>query len=163
MRMKGVCLSMKMKVRNKAAFTDAQTPLEEANCQIAYLAALEGIVLLENDGCLPLKPGRIALYGAGADMTLKGGTGSGEVNVRHEVSILEGLEKNGFTVTSKPWIDEYRAVYERAKADYREELGKKLVHLNPANLLNIVSPFPMPAGQSVTEEEIVASNTNTCI
>ena len=72
-----------MKVRNKAAFTDAVTPMEEANRQTAYLAALEGIVLLENDGCLPLKPGRIALYGAGADMTIQGGTGSGEVKARH--------------------------------------------------------------------------------
>ena len=88
--MKGVCLSMRMKVRNKAAFTDAATDLEVTNKKTAYLAALEGIVLLENDGCLPLKPGKVALYGAGADRTIKGGTGSGEVNVRHAVSILEG-------------------------------------------------------------------------
>ena len=60
-----------MKVRNKAAFTDVKTPLEEANERVAYLAALEGIVPLENDGCLPVKPGRIALYGAGASMTIK--------------------------------------------------------------------------------------------
>ena len=138
MRMKGVCLSMRMKVRNKAAFTDAATDLEVTNKKTAYLAALEGIVLLENDGCLPLKPGKVALYGAGADRTIKGGTGSGEVNVRHAVSILEGLEKNGFTVTSKPWLDDYRAVYKKAEADYKEELGKKLLHLNPANLLNIL-------------------------
>ncbi len=163
MRMKGVCLSMKMKVRNKAAFTDAVTPMEEANRQTAYLAALEGIVLLENDGCLPLKPGRIALYGAGADMTIQGGTGSGEVKARHRVSILEGLEKNGFTVTSKPWIDEYRAVYKKAEEDYKEELKEKLLHLNPANLLNIVSPFTMPVGLPVSEEEIAASNTDACI
>ncbi len=163
MRMKGVCLSMRMKVRNKAAFTDAATNLEEVNKKTAYLAALEGIVLLENDGCLPLKPGKVALYGAGAERTIKGGTGSGEVNVRHAVSILEGLEKNGFTVTSKPWIDDYRAVYEKAEADYKEEFRKKLLHLNPANLLDIVSPFQMPEGQPVTEEEIAASNTDTCI
>lgn len=163
MRMKGVYLSMRMKIRNKAAFTDAVTALEEANKRTAYLAALEGIVLLENDGCLPVKPGKIALYGAGADMTIKGGTGSGEVNVRHAVSILEGMEKSGFTVTSKPWIDDYRAVYEKAESDYKEELRRKLLHLNPANLLNIVSPFQMPAGQPVTKEEMRASNTDTCI
>ena len=83
-----------MRTRNihKAALTDAVTPLEEAGKEIAYQAAVEGIVLLENDGCLPLKPGKIALYGAGAKMTIKGGTGSGEVNERHAVSILEGME-----------------------------------------------------------------------
>lgn len=64
-----------MRTRNihKAALTDAVTPLEEAGKEIAYQAAVEGIVLLENDGCLPLKPGKIALYGAGAKMTIKGG------------------------------------------------------------------------------------------
>ena len=50
--------------------------MEEAGKEIAYQAAVEGIVLLENDGCLPLNPGKIALYGAGAKMTIKGGTGS---------------------------------------------------------------------------------------
>ncbi len=154
---------MKMKVRNKAAFSDVVTPLEEANKQVAYLAALEGIVLLENNGCLPVKPGRIALYGAGAEMTVKGGTGSGEVNGRHAVSILEGLERCGFTVTTKPWIDEYRRIYEKAEEEYARDLQKKLLHMNPANILDIMSPFVMPFGQPVTEEEIAASNTDTCI
>ena len=97
-----------MRTRNihKAALTDAVTPLEEAGKKIAYQAAVEGIVLLENDGCLPLKPGKIALYGAGAKMTIKGGTGSGEVNERHAVSILEGMEDAGFKITTMNWIDE---------------------------------------------------------
>ncbi|MDO4311527.1 MAG: glycoside hydrolase family 3 N-terminal domain-containing protein [Eubacteriales bacterium] len=154
---------MKMRVRNKAAFTDEAAPLEEANLQVAYQAALEGIVLLENDGCLPVKPGRIALYGAGADMTIKGGTGSGEVNGRHAVSILEGLTKSGFTVTSRPWIDEYRCLYEQAEAEYRTELKKKMLHANPVNMLDIVSPFAMPYGQPVTDEEILAASADTCI
>ena len=90
---------MKMKIRNKAAFTDEVTPLEKENAEVSYEAALEGIVLLENDGTLPLVPGKVALYGAGAAMTIKGGTGSGEVNERHAVSILEGMETAGYTVT----------------------------------------------------------------
>ena len=48
---------MKIKVRNKAAFTDAVTPLEKANLKIAYEAAKEGIVLLENNGIVPIKAG----------------------------------------------------------------------------------------------------------
>ena len=163
MRMKGVCLIMKMKVRNKAAFTDEITPLEKANQQVAYRAALEGIVLLENDGCLPIRPCRIALYGAGAEMTIKGGTGSDEVNERHAVSILEGLENSGFTITSKPWIDEYRTVYERAEEANREDLKKKLLHFRPSTIMEIMSPFSMPFGQPVTEEEIAAANADVGI
>lgn len=98
---------MKMKIRNKAAFTDEVTPLEEENARVSYEAALEGIVLLENDGTLPIVPGKVALYGAGAGMTIKGGTGSGEVNERHAVSILEGMEAAGFTVTTKNWLTRY--------------------------------------------------------
>ena len=35
---------MKMKIRNKTAFTDEVTPLEKENAQVSYEAALEGIV-----------------------------------------------------------------------------------------------------------------------
>ena len=44
----------------------------------------ECMVLLKSDGSFPLEsPGEIALYGNGARKTIKGGTGSGDVNVRH--------------------------------------------------------------------------------
>ena len=50
-------------------------------------AAAEGFVLLKNDGVLPLKDNKIALYGAGARRTVKGGIGSGQVRDRYSVSI----------------------------------------------------------------------------
>lgn len=53
----------------------------------------ECMVVLENDGVLPLKDDmkRLALFGTGARHTVKGGTGSGDVNVRHVTSIEDGL------------------------------------------------------------------------
>ena len=64
--------------------------------------APECMVLLKKNGDFPLsEPCKIALYGAGARETIKGGTGSGDVNVRHYVSVEEGLENAGFTVTTK--------------------------------------------------------------
>ena len=67
--------------------------------------APECMVLLKKNGDFPLNgPCKIALYGSGARETIKGGTGSGDVNVRHYVTVEEGLENAGFTVTTKAWI-----------------------------------------------------------
>lgn len=152
---------MKMKIRNKAAFTQAVTPLEEENRQVSYEAALEGIVLLENDGTLPLTPGKVALYGAGAQMATKGGTGSGEVKERHVVSILEGLEEAGFTVTTRDWIQRYAAGYEEAVKAYRVEFLKGLWKRDEISIVG--SPFQYPFGPEITQEDIKASDTDTCI
>ena len=155
---------MKTSVKNKGARTNEMTALELANRQAAYRAALEGIVLLENDGCLPILPGKIALYGAGAGMTIKGGTGSGEVNERHAVSILEGLEMAGFVVTTKQWIREYEALYQAGEDQYAKEFRRKVLHMNPAEIMDIVSsPYQPPFGQAVTEADICGSQTDTCI
>lgn len=59
--------------------------------QTALEMAREGIVLLKNDGALPLK-GRTAVIGPNADIIVKGG-GSGEVNPFHAVTLWQGLHK----------------------------------------------------------------------
>lgn len=84
--------------------------------------APECMVLLKNDGTLPLKNvGKIALYGSGARHTIKGGTGSGDVNVRHFVNVEEGLENAGFEIVTKDWLDAYdRAAEEEAQRFYAE-------------------------------------------
>ena len=63
------------------------TALEKENRALARQAAAEGMVLLENNGVLPLLEKEIALYGAGARMTVKRGRGSGEVRNRSNVTI----------------------------------------------------------------------------
>lgn len=78
--------------------------------------APECMVLLENDGTLPLKgAGKLALYGSGARRTIKGGTGSGDVNVRHFVTVEEGLKNAGFEITTQSWLDRYDQVVEDAR------------------------------------------------
>ena len=61
-------------------------PWEIEHRKLARLAAAEGIVLLKNEEhVLPLKAGSaVAIYGAGAGKTIKGGTGSGDVNEREK-------------------------------------------------------------------------------
>ena len=90
-----------MKLLTKASYSADVTQREKENLAVAYKAACEGMVLLKNDGALPFKTKKVALYGPGASMTIKGGTGSGEVNERHSVTILEGLQDRGFEITTQ--------------------------------------------------------------
>ena len=76
--------------------------LEKSNGQLSKKAATEGMVLLENKNhTLPIaKTGNVAVFGVGAYKTVKGGTGSGDVNNRYTVSARQGLENAGYTVTT---------------------------------------------------------------
>ncbi|APU71027.1 glycoside hydrolase family 3 protein [Companilactobacillus crustorum] len=96
---------------------------ELENKELAKNAAEEAIVLLQNKNkTLPLKNKTVALYGSGAFATVKGGTGSGDVNQRNVVSILVGLENHGFTVTSKSWLARLERYYQKEKNLYAEKL-----------------------------------------
>mgnify|MGYP002717851894 CR=1 FL=1 len=91
--------------------------------------APECMVLLRSDGAFPLaEPGEIALFGSGARHTIKGGTGSGDVNSRHVTTIEEGLEKAGFTLTTKAWLDAYDEVAQALSA-FAENHGTEEVML----------------------------------
>ena len=80
-------------------------------------------LFLRRSGAFPLDlPGEIALYGAGVRHTLIGGTGSGEVNVRHAVSVEEGFAAAGFTITTRGWLDGYDRVREAAKKRFYGEV-----------------------------------------
>ncbi|NBJ92010.1 beta-glucosidase [bacterium 1xD42-62] len=84
------------------------------------------MVLLKNDGTLPLKgTGKLALYGSGARNTIKGGTGSGDVNVRHFVTVEEGLKNAGFELTTKSWLDAYDQVRNEAKKAFYGGIRKE--------------------------------------
>lgn len=75
-------------------------------------------VLLKKDGQFPLgEPCNIAVFGNGARKTVKGGTGSGDVNCEYN-TIEQSLENNGFTVTTKAWMDAYDAYVKRASNEF---------------------------------------------
>lgn len=102
-------------------------------------------VLLKSDGAFPLAaPGGVALYGGGARRTVKGGTGSGEVNSRFFPTIEEALEYAGFTVTTKAWLDGYDAVLNAAHARFVKEI-KARARKNHTNAISEGMGAVMPA------------------
>ena len=91
--------------------------------EVRHLAG-ECMVILENDGVLPLQAGtkKIALFGTGARHTIKGGTGSGDVNVRENISIAQGLERAGFKFVTEGWLDQYDRLYADAQEAEQPEI-----------------------------------------
>lgn len=80
----------------------------KAHALVTRNAAAEGTVLLENKGVLPLSANikNVALYGVAAYRPIAGGTGSGDVNCRYTVSLVEGMRNAGYTVDNS-MIDTY--------------------------------------------------------
>ena len=91
--------------------------------KLARKAASEGIVLLKNEGILPLKKDTAAaLLGYGAEKTVKGGIGSGDVNNRKNISIYQGLKEAGVKIVSEDWISDYHNRYEQAREAWKEKV-----------------------------------------
>ncbi|SCP98858.1 glycoside hydrolase family 3 C-terminal domain-containing protein [Anaerobium acetethylicum] len=82
---------------------------ERRNMNRSRKIASDGMVLLANDGILPLSPlsKPLALFGSGARRTVKGGTGSGDVNSRTVYNVEQGLEDAGFTIGTKAWLNQF--------------------------------------------------------
>lgn len=107
---------------------------EKEHLEFVLENAAECTVLLKTNGDFPIeKPGKLAAFGAGIRYTVMGGTGSGEVNTRFSYTIEQGLEKEGFVITSKAWLSEYDNVRKAATKQFYKNLSKeaKEQHENP--------------------------------
>ena len=148
-----------MKQRHFPGTRDQAVSLRETvNRQLARKAAAEGMVLLKNEGnLLPLKPGtKVALYGVGASKTVKGGTGSGDVNERETVSIFQGMKDTGYVITTEEWIQDYELRYRKAREAWRDEILKKVKESGDSrNFFDIYSssPFRMTEGMDVEKTD----------
>ena len=83
----------------------------KAHAQVTRKAAVEGMVLLKNENdALPMDGvSKIALYGVTSYDFIAGGTGSGNVNKPYVVSLLEGLDNNGYELV--PEVKDYYQKY----------------------------------------------------
>ena len=136
---------------------------EQRHRILAREAAEESIVLLKNNGVLPLPTGiPVALFGAGAGLTIKGGTGSGDVNVRHSVSIYDGFTLARVRVTSKGWIEDYEERYELARQAWKKQILDECGGSTDGQLFfdtYTSHAFEMPEGRPIEDTDVQDAKT----
>jgi len=93
-----------------AGYKFSNKPDLAAHATIVRKATPEGLILLENNGALPLKDvNNVALYGTASYDFIAGGTGSGNVNKAYVLNIADGLRQNGLTPDNdiETWYKQY--------------------------------------------------------
>ena len=128
---------------------------EQAHARLARRAAAAGIVLLKNTGILPLDPAApIALLGAGAGRTVKGGIGSGDVNNRANVTIYQGLREAGAKITSEGWLADYETRYQAARLAWKDKILADAKQVENPFDAYAANPFVLPQGRPVAAQDL---------
>lgn len=139
---------------------------EVRNAKRSKELAAEGMVLLKNEGCLPIevKNKNIALYGNGARHTIKGGTGSGDVNSRAVLSVEEALFKAGAKITTTAWLDRYDEAVKKAQEEYYGKLRVRMASEGMQVIIDMVNhPFQNPPVKPADAQELEAADADTAI
>ena len=105
-------------------------PDMEAHAAITRQSSTEGMVLLKNDGVLPITNlKQVALFGVNSYDFFSGGLGSGCVNVPYVVDMVQGLKNIGVTTT--PQLTEiYQNYIKYAKAKLKADKNPEMWFLD---------------------------------
>ncbi len=149
------------------AATKEESQREKNHKALARRAAAEGFVLLKNDGVLPLKGRSVALYGSGSRMTVKGGSGSGDVRERHSVTIEEGLKNAGFQFPTTAWMDRFAGKYQSDMDAWKRRVDEKIKGYSVFRTMDMFNeigqnPKPYPACTPILPDELT-DQTDTAI
>ena len=120
-----------------------------AHLKLAKIGATEGTVLLKNDGALPFKKGeRVVPFGRGTGDFIFGGGGSGVVNCKTKISLVDGLKKAAragkiklFTGT----VDFYAEACRKEYADAGKKYGEGSQDFVEWNRRFVRKDYPVPA------------------
>lgn len=153
--------------RTYGARSQKESKRERDHRRLARRAAAEGMVLLKNEGVLPLTEKKIALYGAGARMTVSGGTGSGDMHGRRNISIEEGMTGAGYEIANPNWLNRFDAYYESMRKEWRDGIEEKIKGYTMERVLEMFEivysvPFRFPVGDKIKDTDI-SDETDTAI
>jgi beta-glucosidase len=94
----------------------SESPDLKKHAQISRQVASEGMVLLKNEGVLPMTTvKKVALFGNNSYELIAGGTGSGDVNKSYMISLDKGLENANYIVHAN-LAASYKHYYNEGKA-----------------------------------------------
>jgi beta-glucosidase len=150
-------LVLKSPTFKKAARTDK--PDLAAHAKVGRDAAAQGMVLLKNNGALPVASSAktLALFGDTSYAMITGGTGSGDVNEAYTVSMVEGLKAAGIAVDAK-----LAAAYDAYVADQIKKRPPTQAFMLPAPLPEMtVAPAEIARLAKETELGLVTIGRNS--
>ena len=116
--------------------------IEKNHINIMRETASECTLFLNKNNEFPIdKPCKVLLIGSGARNTIKGGLGSGDVDSKFFTTCEEGLEKAGFKITTKDWMDQYIKIKEQNLYEHMNYINKTFKKYKEKNTFAMVS-FP---------------------
>ncbi len=96
---------------------------EQEHLDYVMETAKECTLFLKRNNSFPLeKPCKLAAYGNGVRHTVKGGTGSGEVNSRFAINVEQGLKDAGFEITTEKWLDAFEILKKENHKSYIQKI-----------------------------------------
>lgn len=119
-------------------------PNLKEHAKIACNAALEGIVVLKNEGIFPVKDKKVALFGTAQIETIKGGLGSGDTHPKYVINIIEGFEEKNIKFDEELYEIYKNKVEEMRKEEYKpyqNHLGYTLYPRLPQNIIDNISHY----------------------
>lgn len=109
-------LELVLKSPTFKSYKYSETPDLKKHAQISRQVASEGMILLKNEGVLPMTTAKkVALFGNHSYELIAGGTGSGDVNKSYMISLDSGLENANYSLNPS-LTTTYKQYYKDGKA-----------------------------------------------
>ena len=149
-----------VKTPSFAKYRYSNKPDLKAHAAVARQAAGEAMVLLRNEGVLPLKGSeKVALYGISALDFVAGGTGSGDVNKAYVVNMKDAMTAAGFKL-DQGLVDFYEAFVAYDKAQFALS-GAQTGWFSRRKLSDIALPAnAVPAGAKDNDLAVIVLGRN---